>query len=254
MTRVTGVDGCPGGWVAAEFDGTSVVRVATAAKLPALLEGTSCAAVDIPLGLPLAKGVARPVETHVRRRYLTGRTGSRLFSVLSLAEQQQAAVAGLAIRKWMATKEGPCPPLPSGFTIQGVLIAERIVDIAEWMSVGDPPADVTVEAHPEVSFGFMNGGSPVSESKKTGLGKRIRQQLLLDHGMATAKGGATLADFREVLTITQGVRPGGDDILDAVAVAWTAWRIHTGQAEWSGPGATPAPSRPPLATRQVIWH
>ena len=253
MTRVTGVDGCPGGWVAADYDGILVRRVATAVDLPALLDGTSCAAIDIPLGLPLARGVPRPVEKYVRRAYLRG-SGSRLFNVLSLADQQQAVDAAAAIRAWTAAKEGPCPPIPSGFSIQGVFIADRIVSAAGWVSTGDPAAAVSVEAHPEVSFAFMNAGSPISESKKTTRGKRIREQLLLDHGMVTAAGGATVADFRDVLAIGEGVRPTADDILDAVAVAWTAWRVHSGTAQWSGPGALPARRRPPLTTRQVIWH
>ena len=145
------------------------------------------------------------------------------------------------------------PPIPSGFTIQGVLIAERIVDIAEWISAGNRPAEVTVEAHPEVSFGFMNVGSPVSQSKKTALGKRIESNCCSITAWPRQRR-RDVADFRDVLTVTQGVRPGGDDILDAVAVAWTVRRIHTGQAEWSGPGATPAPSRPPLATRQLMGY
>jgi predicted RNase H-like nuclease len=174
--------------------------------------------------------------------------------VLSLADQQRAVAAAPLIRAWLTRKEGACPIVPPGFSIQAVLIAERIVDTVDWVSAGGLPADVTVEAHPEVSFAFMNGGRPVRESKKTIPGKQVRQQLLADHGMVTARGGATVADFREVLAIEDGVRPAGDDILDAVAVAWTAWRIHTGSAVWSGPDSVPDFERPPLTRRQVIWH
>ena len=69
MTRVVGVDGAPGGWVAVALEDGRVVGAAYHASFASLLEAEASAqvvAVDMPIGLPesapwrrLADGAAK---------------------------------------------------------------------------------------------------------------------------------------------------------------------------------------------------
>lgn len=257
--------------MAAEYDGEHVVGLTTGPSLPGLLASGSCAAVDIPVGLPERWGTVRPVDARVRT--LLPRYGSRVFSVLSWPQQLHAAQLAPAWAAWLSGRRGRRPALPTGFTLQSLFLAPKVVATNSWVTSATPTANVTVEAHPEASFALMGGGAPVAASKKTKAGRQHRERLLSSSGMTAATCSATVKDFREVLGVQGGVRPADDDILDAVACAWTAWRVWStivadlpgAQVHCSGPDGThvvrsgPA-GRPPippplrLTTRGVIWH
>ena len=68
-----------------------------------------------------------------------------------------------------------------------------------------------VEVHPEVSFALMQG-RPIAQRKKTAEGRQVR---------LAAMQGWLPADV---------AIPRSDDAVDALACAWTAMRITTGQA------------------------
>ncbi len=77
-----------------------------------------------------------------------------------------------------------------------------------------------VEAHPELSFATMRGDGPIPFSKKTWGGLVERRDLL-------AAEGIDLPDY-----IGAPARAAPDDVLDAAAVAWTAYRVATDRAEY----------------------
>jgi predicted RNase H-like nuclease len=77
-----------------------------------------------------------------------------------------------------------------------------------------------VEVHPELSFYEMNRRTPIVESKKSTAGRARRIQLL------TRRWERKLSDF--VDSRLRGVGP--DDILDAMAVCWTAERVLKAKA------------------------
>jgi predicted RNase H-like nuclease len=95
----------------------------------------------------------------------------------------------------------------------------------------------TIEVHPEVCFRAMKG-EPLNFSKKTWNGQMERRALL------SAKG----IDLPDQLDEITGKAP-PDDLLDAAAAAWTAWRCVRGRGE-ALPGSD---SRPPLTDRGLIW-
>jgi predicted RNase H-like nuclease len=84
--------------------------------------------------------------------------------------------------------------------------------------------DRVFEVHPEVAFWRLNGNQALAEPKKVkgqpcGPGLALRRTLLADHGFPRA--------------VTEGEPPQGaaaDDLLDALACAAIARRIHTGVA------------------------
>lgn len=76
------------------------------------------------------------------------------------------------------------------------------------------------EVHPEVSFCTMNDKTPLQHSKKTGEGAGLRCKLL-------SAGGFPIHRLHHPAWKKSQVAD--DDILDACACAWSAWRIAYGK-------------------------
>ena len=84
------------------------------------------------------------------------------------------------------------------------------------------------EVHPELSFAAM-AGAVVAEAKTSWNGLMRRRQLLAQQGLAVPD------------RVEDAPTAAPDDILDAVAAAWTAMRVDAGRAERIGePGPEPA--------------
>ncbi len=109
-----------------------------------------------------------------------------------------------------------------GLSAQAFALKNRIVE-AQRLAEGRP----VFEVHPELSFATM-AGEPLVEPKTTWNGQMRRRRLLSHEGVEIAD------------RLVRVRRSAPDDVLDAVAVAWSARRIAAGQAEripTSGGGA-----------------
>jgi predicted RNase H-like nuclease len=94
------------------------------------------------------------------------------------------------------------------------------------------------ETHPELAFWRLNGARPLVSAKKTEAGLVLRRRLLIEAGLAPA--------------IVNGAPPKGagrDDLLDALACAAIAARIHRGLAQ---PFPDP-PERDACDLPMAIW-
>jgi len=100
----------------------------------------------------------------------------------------------------------------TGISQQAWNLRDKILDVDAW--VHSKPGMVVVEAHPEVSFAEM-AGHPLTSSKRTWAGMTERR---------AAVSGAGI-DVPNLLG--PAGQAGADDVFDAVAVAWTAWRVVT---------------------------
>jgi len=78
------------------------------------------------------------------------------------------------------------------------------------------------EVHPELCFYEMNGENPLHVSKRKPEGKAIRKKLLAAHFPVD------LDALIDIAASEPGVQE--DDVLDALAALWTAWRISSGEA------------------------
>ncbi|MDQ6648535.1 MAG: DUF429 domain-containing protein [Actinomycetota bacterium] len=209
VTRVLGVDGCPGGWVAALVDtAAGTVRWHLAPDAAAVLgladrEGAAATGVDIPIGL--ATGSVRAADTAVRAA-LSPR-GSSVFNapVRSVLPARTYAEA-------CALSRAACG---KAISLQTWNITAKI---AEWDAVITPALQRrVVEVHPELSFRAMTGR--VLAAKKTAAGRAGRLEAL----------ACWLAGVSElVATRPRPARP--DDALDALAAAWSALRWARGEA------------------------
>jgi predicted RNase H-like nuclease len=202
--RVTGVDACRGGWVAVTLtSATTVSGVRTGASLALVLDEVLAGddvvvGIDMPLGL-LESGW-READRAARQRL-----GPRRSSVFAIpprpvwAEPSYPA-AGRRCRELTG----------QGFSIQAWGLRAKLLEANAYREQCPAPM---YEVHPELAFGAL-AGAPLELSKHTAAGLELRREVLARAGLAVPAGaGAPAAD-----------------LLDATAVAWSAWRIATGHA------------------------
>lgn len=237
---LAGVDGCAGGWIAAfvrpQGGETRVRIVPRFANVLSAPERPEIVAVDMPVGLPERVGIGgRAAENCIRP--LLGARQSSVFSVPSRAAIY-AADYGEACRIAAATSDPPRKVSKQLFNI-----APKIREVDECLQGNAEAAARVFEVHPELAFWRLNGGRALTEPKKIKSrpyepGLALRRNLLMGAGLPEATVSA--------------LPPKGaasDDLLDALACAAIARRIHAGTAE-------PFPNPPPrdaFGLAMAIW-
>ena len=202
------MDGVPGGWVVARVDGGRVAWSVVGSAVDVLAATAGCAAVgvDIPLGLP--SGVT-PRACDVACQGRLGRARSSVFpapprEVLAAASYDEAC----AVARGLTGR---------AISLQTFHIGSKIRD---WDAVAALP-DGVVEVHPEVSLRTLAPDVAFAPKKTArGAGQRIAA---LGRWLDAA---AALGD------LPAGARL--DDVLDALAAAWSAQRWACGTAEVLG--------------------
>lgn len=104
------------------------------------------------------------------------------------------------------------------------------------------------EIHPELSFFALNGEQPLPHAKKATLGCLARLSLLEAAGVCDL---AALRAAAQELVGGPGERAALDDLLDALAVGWSATRVLQRRAQ-----RLPRDTDPPLdgrGLRQELW-
>jgi predicted RNase H-like nuclease len=212
---VSGVDGCPAGWVAVTLSPAApppippipeaapeVVTVTVAAALDDLpLSGIT--GIDMPLGL-LAAGW-RDADLLARRAL--GRRGATVFAIPPRPVWECASYA---------EANRVCRALTGkGMSVQAWGLRRKIAAADEFRLGAGAAAGVRLhEVHPELSFAAM-AGAPLTDSKHTPAGLVIRRDLLAKAGILLPPKVSGAAE---------------NDLLDAAAVAWSARRIQAGLA------------------------
>jgi predicted RNase H-like nuclease len=239
-TWLAGVDGCTGGWIAAFLrpagDEGMVSVFATFADLLAAGQRPAILAVDVPIGLPARAGRGgREAENAVRP--LLGARQSSVFSVPSRAAVE-AVTYPAACAAALATSEPPRKVSKQLFNI-----APKIRELDRLLRA-DPSLSARVyEVHPELAFWRLNGERPLAKPKKVksrpyAPGLALRRRLLRGAGLPARLIEAPLP---------KGVA--ADDLLDALACAAIARRVHAGLAR-------PFPEPPPrdgYGLPMAIW-
>ena len=100
-----------------------------------------------------------------------------------------------------------------GLSTQAFYLRRHVLDVIEHAD-----SRPLFEVHPELSFAAM-AGEPIAEPKTTWNGLTRRRQLLADQGLHIPE------------RLPRVRRSGPDDVVDAVAAAWSARRIDAGTAE-----------------------
>ncbi len=204
---VAGLDGFKGKWVAVVLeDGRfrEALLFDTLAEGCARLAEARAIGIDIPIGLP-QKTAGRAAEKAARA--MLG--AARVPSVFPTYPCEVYACATLAEASRMAVSI-------TGKRIGSTAFALK-AKIQEAAAITDA---CLFEVHPEVSFAAMLRG-PLLYAKRTWNGLGERRQLLMEQGILIPC----------VLNETRAGSAAPDDMLDAAAAAWTAWRKLKGDAK-----------------------
>ena len=213
---VAGLDGCRAGWVMVTWAGNHDVAP-QATVIPhitaALATAARIIAVDMPIGLPQLSG--RTCERETRARL--GQRQSSVFAVPSRAAVMQEDY----FASCRVNIENSDPPRK--VSKQCFMLFPKIREID---AVLTPDLQSHVwEVHPELCFWAMNGYKPVPLAKKIKSrpnpdGIALRRELLSRNGFPVdclQHPHWRKSDVAE------------DDLIDACACAWSAFRIATAQ-------------------------
>lgn len=187
------------------------------ADILAAPEAPKIVAVDIPIGLPERTGHGgRRAENLVRP--LLGERQSAVFSVPA-----RTAVYARDYREACALALATSQP-PRKVSKQLFNIAPKIREVDQVLRADPAAAARVFEVHPEVAFWRLNGERALDEAKKVkgrphGPGLALRRRLLLAAGLAA-----------DAVNATPPPGAGADDLIDALACAVVARRIHRGAA------------------------
>jgi predicted RNase H-like nuclease len=209
MSFVLGVDACRAGWIGICLDDAGYFHSAQLARdivdlVSMVPTSVTVVGVDMPIGLP-DQG-ERQADALARKRI--GSLSSSVFMVptrAALAAAQHAEAS--AINK---SFDGG-----KGISIQAWGLRSKLLEVDAWVRASQ--ATRVVEVHPEVSFAAM-GDAPLRTSKKSWTGIAARHQLLSSVGI----------DIPD--QIGMAGQAGADDVLDAGAAAWSAFRVARGIA------------------------
>jgi predicted RNase H-like nuclease len=208
--RVAGVDGTKGGWVAVVLEDGRF----SSDRLLRQVEADFAELGDVEVvGIDVPIGFGPREADRAARAFLSG-AASTVFSTPP--------------RELLEGKFGP----GLGISAQAHALGPRILHVTQRAA-----SDARIhEVHPEVSFRAMNGRHPLRDRKKSAGGALERIELLRRHGIELVQlGEASAAPL--------------DDVLDAAAAAWTAWRIATGAAS-----CLPDPPEQSGERNVAIWY
>jgi len=226
MTLVAGADVAKGRWVVVvlrdgDFEHATITK--TLADFLEETQGLQVLAVDIPIGLP--EGKEHRQCDLAAKAFLRPKSSSVFFTPPRpvINKPTHAEANKLSKREF-----------GRGISQQAYALRTKILEV-------DPIAaddDRIIEVHPEVCFRAMKG-SPLPYSKKTWNGQMERRSLLSSEGI----------DLPHPIKTEAGAAP-VDDLLDAAAAAWSAWRVAQGDARVL-PEVAEGCDR---TRREVIWY
>ena len=237
---LAGVDGCRSGWVAAFVqaagDEARIRVVPRFADVLAAPEAPAIVAIDIPIGLPDRIGPeGRGPERAIRP--LLGARQSSVFSVPPRAAIH-AADFGAACAAALAASDPP-----RKVSKQLFMIAPKICEVDALLRAEPALVPRVHEVHPELAFWRLNGERALAEPKKA-RGVRYEPGLALRRDLLIAAG---LPASCVISAPPKGA--GADDLLDALACAAIARRLHAGTAR---PFPDP-PGRDAFGLPVAIW-
>src|SRR5262245_7151509 len=187
------------------------VDVLDAPEQPAVI------AVDVPIGLPERTGAGgRAAENAVRP--LLGQRQSSVFSVPSRTAIYAPDYVA-ACHAALATSQPPRKVSRQLFNI-----SPKIREVDAILRANPELATRVFEVHPELAFWRLNGDRPLPEAKK--VKSRPYEPGLILRWELLALAGLPLA-----LTLAPPSGAATDDLIDAIACAAVARRIHAGQAQ-----------------------
>lgn len=171
------------------------------------------AVLDIPIGLCSEE---RECDKAARQLLRPHRHNSVFSPPCPEACKDAATSTGTILTRHQSASDINRQHTTRGISRQAFSIAPRIWEVNRLITKAHQAS--VREGHPEVSFALMNGCRPLAHHKATRKGQHERLALLRAHRMDVDPSNRSLPGAAE------------DDIIDAAAMLWTAWRVHRGIA------------------------
>jgi len=207
--RVMGVDACRAGWVgivltddvAVAHFGESIATVVADAEHDGAVTSLG---IDIPIGLP-------DESRREADRLASAALGPRRATVFLTPIRSAMAAPNLTDANRISRQRTGL-----GVSAQAFALRAKVLEVDDWLR---GTTVRVVEVHPELSFAYL-AGAALTSRKATWAGAAQRRRLLADAGI----------ELPDDLGLA-GAMAGVDDVLDAAAVAWSARRVATGDAQ-----------------------
>jgi len=186
---------------------TAAAAIAAAPEAPAVIS------VDMPIGLPARIGP----QGRGPERLVRAALGARQSSVFPVPSREAVYAPTYldACRLALSTSEPP-----HSVQKQLFLIAPKIREVDRALRADPALVARVFETHPELAFWRLNGERPLPLAKKVKPGLALRRDLLIAAGYPPA-----------IVDAPPRQGAGRDDVLDALACAAIARRIHAGIAQ-----------------------
>jgi predicted RNase H-like nuclease len=225
MTLVAGADITKGRWVVVVLRNGGFHDATVVDTLDVFLDhdpDVEIIAADIPIGLPTGKG-CRQCDLAAKRFLKPNSATVFLAPPKSIVEAPT----------YKAANDLSWQEYGRGVSAQAYALRTKILEVAPIAAKDER----VVEAHPEVCFRAMKK-SPLQHGKKSWNGQIERRAILGGRGIRLPNHLERAGD----------VPP--DDLLDAAAAAWTAWRVAEGEAKVLPESAQGCTTK----RRSVIWY
>ena len=226
---VVGIDGCKDGWLAIRHSESGALDPKIVSALSDIAPVPDVIAIDIPIGL-------RNTGTRTCDRLARKFIGPRASSVFPAPIRPV-----LEIDNYSRANELAKSIHGKGMSKQAFAIMPKVREIDRELQHRSILSDLTYEVHPEVTFRAWLG-KDVEFAKKGKDGFELRSRLVEEFFGRTA-----FQCVRE--SAPKGV-VADDDILDAFAALWSAWRILAGISQ-----SLPDPhDTDSVGLRMGIWY
>lgn len=212
MTLILGIDGCKTGWFTVWQDNDGVIQSSIFSTLNDLKDFFSNHThLILGIDMPVVLSEFIPREADQLARKLLSKKASSIFTAPTpemLAQPNYEKASSVSKRLF-----GKSMSLQSWYLFPKIKDVQTIIHDA-YINI--------YEIHPELSFRAMNNEEVILESKKSKEGFEIRNSLLRIEFKSF--------DFESIRNLYPKKDVMDNDILDAMAVLWSAKRIQSKEA------------------------
>jgi len=228
LSLIIGIDGCKSGWFSVWENQDKSIHSSVFSNLNELknfFKNESQLIVGIDMPVILSEVIPRQADQLARK--LLSKKASSVFTAPTpeMLDQPNYEKASLVSKKLFG----------KSMSLQSWYLFPKIKDVQTMIHHEDMQI---YEIHPELSFRAMNNEQVILESKKSHEGFAIRNSLLTMHFKNFI--------FEEIRRQYARKDVMDNDILDALAVLWSAKRIQSNQASF-------LPQAPEKPNMQIVY-
>jgi predicted RNase H-like nuclease len=228
LSLIIGIDGCKSGWFSIWENQDKSIHSSVFSNLNELknfFKNESQLIVGIDMPVVLSEVIPRQADQLARK--LLSKKASSVFTAPTpeMLDQPNYEKASLVSKKLFG----------KSMSLQSWYLFPKIKDVQTMIHHEDMQI---YEIHPELSFRAMNNEQVILESKKSHEGFAIRNSLLTMHFKNFI--------FEEIRRQYARKDVMDNDILDALAVLWSAKRIQSNQASF-------LPQAPEKPNMQIVY-